>query len=124
MTIFVSALAAVVVVEMILLLPIVERARSMMRFSRKAGGVISAKHVSDTWKEKVLLRYSREILTSSMIVLLSLLLIAAVVGLADLLLRAAVGVSLVAALMSPLGLIVATAAAFLYVAVRKRIARG
>jgi hypothetical protein len=95
-----------------------------MRFSRKAGGVISAKHVSDTWKEKVLLRYSREILTSSMIVLLSLLLIAAVVGLADLLLRAAVGVSLVAALMSPLGLIVATAAAFLYVAVRKRIARG
>ena len=124
MTVVVSAITAVVVVEMILRLPIVSRARSVMRVSRKASGVISAKHVSDTWKERVMLRYSREILVSSLVLLACLALISAVIWLADILLGAAAGIALLPALMSPLGLVVATAAAFLYVAVRKRVGLG
>ena len=124
MTVLVSAIMAIVVVEMILRLPIVFRARDMVRFTRKASRLVAAKHVSDTWKEKVLLRYSREILMNSLMVLFYLLLIAAVIGLADGVLRAALGIHLIPALVSPMGIIVATLTAFLYVALRKRVGHG
>ena len=65
--IVISALAGVVVcVELVLLLPAAEQGRKMLKLSGKARRVMRSPTISDHWKEKAVLAYSRQLLASSL----------------------------------------------------------
>lgn len=60
-------LASFIAVEVFVRLPVIAQVRRLLGMTRKAGHVIAAPAVSDHWKERVMLRYAREILLSSLL---------------------------------------------------------
>ena len=59
--------ADIVFVELFLLLPFLSRVKRLQTDSAKALSVMGAKKISDHWKEKVIPRYAREIMASSLL---------------------------------------------------------
>lgn len=66
-------LASFIAVELFVRLPVLAQVHRLFGMTRKAGHVIAAPAVSDHWKERVMLRYAREILVSSLALVLFLL---------------------------------------------------
>lgn len=58
-------LASFIAVELFLRLPVIDQVHRLFGTTHKAGHIITARAVSDHWKERVMLRYAREILFSS-----------------------------------------------------------
>ncbi len=58
-------LASVIAVELFIRLPVIGQVHQLLGTTQKAGHIIAAKGVSDHWKERVMLRYAREILFCS-----------------------------------------------------------
>ncbi|TQV79275.1 hypothetical protein [Denitrobaculum tricleocarpae] len=58
-------LASFIAVELFLRLPVIDQVHQLFGTTHKAGHVITARAVSDHWKERVMLRYAREIMLSS-----------------------------------------------------------
>lgn len=58
-------LASVIAVELFIRLPVIDQVHQLFGTTQKAGHIIIAKAVSDHWKERVMLRYAREIMLSS-----------------------------------------------------------
>lgn len=58
-------LASVIAVELFVRLPVIDQVHQLFGTTQKAGHIIAAKAVSDHWKERVMLRYAREIMLSS-----------------------------------------------------------
>lgn len=57
----------IVFVELILLLPVTRRAHHILEVAQKAISVIKSPNISDHWKEKVLPRYSQQLIASSLV---------------------------------------------------------
>ena len=58
-------LASFIAVELFLRLPVIDQVHQLFGTTHKAGHIITARAVSDHWKERVMLRYAREIMLSS-----------------------------------------------------------
>ncbi len=63
-------LASCIAVELFMRLPVIAQAQRLFGTTRKAGHVIAAQTVSDHWKERVMLRYARELMMSSLLLIL------------------------------------------------------
>ena len=66
--------AIVLATEILLRLPIVARVREVLEYSRKAQHTIQSGRISDHWKERVLLAYSRRICVRSVSIFVMLML--------------------------------------------------
>ena len=66
-------LASFIAVELFVRLPVIEQVQRLFGTTQKAGHVIVAKAVSDHWKERVMLRYAREILFGSVMLVMFIL---------------------------------------------------
>lgn len=58
-------LASFIAVELFVRLPVIDQVHQLFGTTHKAGHIIAARAVSDHWKERVMLRYAREIMLSS-----------------------------------------------------------
>lgn len=116
-----SAILAVVLVECIMRLPIRSSIYLMATAGSKALRTITSKHISDHWKERVLLRYALDIARGSVLIILCLLIIVCVVFAASWLSSAAGVVNLVDFLFTWQGLILITLVACAYAFARKRL---
>ncbi len=58
-------LASFIAVELFVRLPVIDQVYQLFGTTHKAGHIITARAVSDHWKERVMLRYAREIMLSS-----------------------------------------------------------
>ncbi|MEM9435139.1 MAG: hypothetical protein AAGA12_14550 [Pseudomonadota bacterium] len=123
MTIFLSSITAIVVVEVLIRMSIVSRGRSLVKRINTASLVLRSNRISDTWKERALLRYALDIVTMSGMLATILILIVALIGMLDAFLRILIRVDLLERIISPIGLATATLAAFVYLVLRKRLFR-
>ena len=67
-----ASLLPLLAVEYFFRLPFVSRARTLIKVANKSSRVVISKKISDHWKEVVLLRYSRDLATHTIIVALML----------------------------------------------------
>ncbi len=65
MNYFLVSLASFIAVELFVRLPVIDQVHQLFGTTHKAGHIITARAVSDHWKERVMLRYAREIMLSS-----------------------------------------------------------
>lgn len=123
MTYLAACLICVAAIELFIRLPFVKYVTRLGEIGRKATWVIGSSRISDHWKEKVLQRYSRDLAVCSISLGLLLAIVLGVVA------ALAIAFDTVAQpdmptldfLMTLKGLLLATAFAFLYVALRRRI---
>jgi hypothetical protein len=117
---FLTVILCIVLVELLLRLPVAAIVSNIGLVSRKAVRTLAARRVSDHWKEKALLVYSRSLFVSSVklgaVLLAAGAAIAAFVYLSDLL-----GAELFTFLVGWQGLLFSLAVASIYVTIRKRI---
>lgn len=116
-----SAIIAVVLVECVMRLPIRSSIYLMATAGSKAFRTVTSKHISDHWKERVLLRYALDLVRGSALIILSLLIIVCVVFAASWLSSAAGVVNLVGFLFTWQGLILITLVACAYAFARTRL---
>lgn len=117
---FLTVILCIVLVELLLRLPVAAIVANIGLVSRKAVGTLAAKRVSDHWKEKALLVYSRSLFVSSVklgaVLLAAGAAIAAFIYVSDLL-----GAELFPFLVGWQGLLFSLAVATIYLTVRKRV---
>lgn len=122
MTWLLATLGLVLCVELLLRMPLATNLKKSASVAVKAGKVLRSKSISDHWKEKVLLIYSREIfraaLTSFAFLLLALTPLTVIAWSADM-----AGLSLFNLLFSPLGIAGCTLIITVYLLSRKIIGR-
>ena len=116
-----SAILAVVSVECVMRLPIRSSIYLMVAAGSKAFRTVTSKHISDHWKERVLLRYALDLLRGSLVIILCLLLIVCFIYAANWLAPAAGVVSLASFLFTWQGIILITLVACAYAFARTRL---
>lgn len=122
MGILFASLLVLPAIEFFLRLPFLMHIRSTLAVARKSTGVIMARHVSDHWKERVLLRYARDMALHSVILGALFAGLAAVVVLPALLLDRLVAPepTTLESLVSLPGIAAMSLVAVVYLFVRKR----
>jgi hypothetical protein len=118
----VAWLLAALAVEYFLRVPLVPAARALAALAHKSIRVVSSKRISDHWKEKVLLRYSREMAGRTALVALMVAGCAPVIAVPALVLDwvFAPAPPIVRSLTSVAGVAGMTAVACVYAVIRKR----
>lgn len=116
------ALAVVLVVEVVRVLPLADTFGNLATVAGKAVRVVGSQRISDHWKEKVLLAYAGQIfvntLKSCLLLLVAMSPVVLLVGVAQLL-----AIPLWALLLSPLGIAGSTLVGVVYGFVRVRRGR-
>lgn len=116
----VAALLVVATVEMLYRLPVVRTFKKLTHCVHKAGRVMGSQTISDHWKEKALLVYSRQIFMASLGSLFWL--VASLAPLAVLTLAAvSQGIAVDALLLSPEGLVGCILMAMAYQRIRTKL---
>lgn len=115
-----SLLVAIVFVELILRTGFLRTAAGLLVISNKASRVLSSKRISDHWKEKVILRYSRDMMAASLRLAAVLALAGAVIWAIGYCSESYAHVDLFDFLVTWQGLVFTTVAAMLYVALFHR----
>lgn len=115
------AFAVVVAVEIAIRLPLLELWRELQCTVKSVSRVVASRKISDHWKEKVLLAYSRKLMVHSLRLLLFLLCILSPLLLA-LVVANAFGLQLAELMISTPGTLLTLILALVYVMVRKRFA--
>lgn len=117
------SLLALLAVEYFFRLPFGLHIRALMRIAKKSLRVALSKNISDHWKEIVLLRYSRELATHTIVVALMLIGCVPLVGLPALFLDwlFVLNPSTIESFSSVTGLLSMTIASLLYIVLRKRV---
>jgi hypothetical protein len=114
-------LATLVACEVALRLPIGRILATLLTTTRRVGQVISAKAISDHWKEKVLPAYSGRMMKASIALFLCVLAVAAPVVLAAIVATGSITDGSLA-LMRPLAMGLMIVLGVAYVFVRKKLA--
>jgi len=112
---------AVVFVEVVLALPILPRVAALAAIARQVQRVVVSPRISDHWKQKTLVIYSRRLLQGTLSVAALLLLATGLLAAWSLALAQSLDDGFVAFSLSPTGLACATAFALAYVCVRSRL---
>lgn len=123
MTYLAVCLICVAAIELFIRLPFLKQVARLGEIGRKTSWVISSSRISDHWKEKVLQRYSRDLAVCSILLGFYMIIILGVVTVLAIAFDTLVQppMSTLDYLMSLEGLILATAFAFLYVFLRRRL---
>ena len=72
MGLLVASLLTLLVVEYFYRVPLVIHAKALQLISEKSLRLVASKHISDHWKEKVLLRYARDVAVHTAVIALML----------------------------------------------------
>ena len=117
-------LICIAAIELFIRLPFLKHVKRLTEVGRKSSWVLGSKRISDHWKEKVLQRYSRDMAVCSIALGFYLAIVLGVVTVLAIAYDTVVHPDTPALeyLMSVEGLLLATAFAFLYVFLRKRLA--
>lgn len=104
----VAVIGAVVFVELLMYLPVAAEARRLARVGARAQQVLRSSRISDHWKEKVLLRYARDLLRASLCLTVLIFSAAAPLLVVAALLQWAGVTAALSWLSSPVGLLICT----------------
>ena len=121
---FVSMLA-VMAVEYCIYLPLVRESQSLLLVLQKAARTLSSRHISDHWKERVLVAYARSIVGSTCY------LVVMIVGLLILMLIGALSLDwlfdpqppISRLILTPKAWVWMTVSSFIYLVLRKRLVK-
>lgn len=121
-----AAITCVILVELFIAVPMMAAIQVLLHNSNRASKVISSAHISDHWKEKVLIRYARNIMLSSLKIAFWLLLVLALGGGASMLLDMLIQpeMATLAWLATLQGIIGATVFSILYFWLRSKLTKG
>jgi hypothetical protein len=121
-----AAFTCVILVELFIAVPMMAAIQVLLHNSNRASKVIASPKISDHWKEKVLVRYARNIMVSSFKIAFWLFLVLALGGGASLLLDMLLKPEMPTLnwLATMQGIIVATVFSILYFWLRSRLIKG
>ena len=125
LSLVIVAVSTVIAIELFLRLPFWTSIQLILRTSRKASSIVSSRHISEHWKEKVLLHYSwiiagQSLRLAAMFFLIILVVVSFAAGSDFLLKPPQPSLQVVAGWR---GLVVASIVSVVYWALRQRIAR-